>query len=171
MIGMADQFLDTSRVLERYGVSMRTLRRWLANPALSFPKPVRINRRLYFRQMDLEAWDSKNGAEFTVESEKALGLEITSSVITTYEDFVAAMRARREGLGLSCTETDFLAGMQEGYTNKLENYGKGYARGLGPESFPLWLRALRMGIVFVDLPRRTRRKHKEVSNALSCCDQ
>ncbi|WP_101340789.1 helix-turn-helix transcriptional regulator [Cereibacter azotoformans] len=37
-------------------VSDMTLWRWLNNPALSFPKPVVISRRRYWREAEVMAW-------------------------------------------------------------------------------------------------------------------
>lgn len=67
------------------------------------------------------------------------------------------MVARRKELDVSCLEVDMLAGMQDSYTNKLENWPKPTGRGMGPEIFPLWLGGLRLGIVLVDLPRRPKK--------------
>ncbi len=44
-------------VLKRYGVVGRTLDRWLANPALGFPRPLVINRRRYFNERTLLEWE------------------------------------------------------------------------------------------------------------------
>jgi predicted DNA-binding transcriptional regulator AlpA len=49
--------LPAKPVCERYRISDRTLDRWLANVALEFPRPIVINRRRYFRQRKLEAWE------------------------------------------------------------------------------------------------------------------
>jgi predicted DNA-binding transcriptional regulator AlpA len=38
------------------GRDPRTLRRWLNDPRVGFPKPVRIQNRLYFSRRELEAW-------------------------------------------------------------------------------------------------------------------
>jgi hypothetical protein len=48
--------------------------------------------------------------------------------------------------------------MQEGYTSKLENFGRPQGRGMGPEVFPLWLGGLRVGVILVDLPRAPRKR-------------
>ena len=37
-------------------VTRRTVGRWLLDENLGFPAPVEINRRLYFRRSELEAW-------------------------------------------------------------------------------------------------------------------
>lgn len=49
--------LPARAVWSRYGVSDRTLDRWIGNAALGFPKPVIINKRRYFRERQLQAWE------------------------------------------------------------------------------------------------------------------
>jgi hypothetical protein len=62
----SDSSLVPSRkVLERYLICDRTLDRWVVSPALSFPQPVIINRRRYWRVAELAAWErtrAKGGA-------------------------------------------------------------------------------------------------------------
>lgn len=38
------------------GVSDMTLWRWLNDPEMDFPKPIRIARRRYWRETDVDAW-------------------------------------------------------------------------------------------------------------------
>lgn len=38
------------------GVSDMTLWRWLQDEALSFPRPIYIGRRRYFREAEIHAW-------------------------------------------------------------------------------------------------------------------
>jgi predicted DNA-binding transcriptional regulator AlpA len=38
------------------GITRRTLARWLDDPALDFPQPTRINKRLYFSRSGVEEW-------------------------------------------------------------------------------------------------------------------
>ena len=46
------------RVCDRYGVVERTVNRWIATPAMGFPKPAtKIGRRRYWRLEDLERWE------------------------------------------------------------------------------------------------------------------
>ncbi len=152
-----DYHLDMAEVADRYSISVRTLERWLRDPAIGFPKPMMINKRRFFRASDLHQFDAEKTGRDVDEKSKALGFEIASDVIQTYEDFVKAMRARREALDMPCSEVDARSGMQENYTNKLENPGKKYGRGVGPDTLPLWLGGLRVGIILVDLPRRPRK--------------
>ena len=49
----AESLLPAAQVLARYCISDMTLFRWLKNPHLKFPKPIRINGRRYWRVEDL----------------------------------------------------------------------------------------------------------------------
>ena len=44
------------RVADQFGVTRRTLSRWLEDDALAFPRAVEINRRLYFKQSEIDTW-------------------------------------------------------------------------------------------------------------------
>jgi hypothetical protein len=126
----------------------------------SFPKPFYIDRKPYFRLSDLEAWDLLQQPDAQAKSPEALAMPVVSGVIQTYEEFVEAMRNRRNSLDLPANEADALGGMEEGYTNKLENYGKSYGRSMGVDTFPRWLGGMRVGIILVALPRRPHVKRK-----------
>lgn len=56
-----DTLLPSREVWTRYGVCDRTLDRWVADPALGFPAPLRINRRRYWRAADLQTWERGRG--------------------------------------------------------------------------------------------------------------
>jgi hypothetical protein len=43
-------------VAGEFGISRRNLGRWFKEPKLEFPIPVQINKRLYFKRSELEAW-------------------------------------------------------------------------------------------------------------------
>jgi predicted DNA-binding transcriptional regulator AlpA len=58
----SDNLLPARKVWERYGVTDRTLDRWLAREELQFPRPVVVNRRRYFRDKDLVAWEQRRAA-------------------------------------------------------------------------------------------------------------
>ena len=51
--------LITSKAVRSHfgGISDMTLWRWANNPALDFPKPIIINRRKYWRESDISAWE------------------------------------------------------------------------------------------------------------------
>ena len=44
-------------VAERYDVHVRTIERWIEDPALCFPKPMYIRGRRYFKTAELQAWE------------------------------------------------------------------------------------------------------------------
>ena len=49
--------LPSTAVCIRYGITRRTLGRWMVDPELSFPKPTEINGRLYHEEAALDAWE------------------------------------------------------------------------------------------------------------------
>jgi hypothetical protein len=51
--------LPDVKVAARYGVNPRTLSRWDKQPALGFPKPLRVNHRKYRRIAELESWEQR----------------------------------------------------------------------------------------------------------------
>ena len=71
----AEQFLPARQVWERYGVTSMTLWRWLRDPDLRFPRPMRIGRFRYWRLSDLVAWErsrcGKSVSEINLEVEKS----------------------------------------------------------------------------------------------------
>jgi hypothetical protein len=50
------------KVCARYEITDRTLDRWLADPAMNFPRPLIINKRRYFSDSELVAWERKRAA-------------------------------------------------------------------------------------------------------------
>jgi predicted DNA-binding transcriptional regulator AlpA len=55
-----DRLIPDPEVRKRYGgISEMTLWRWDHDPALNFPKPVRIRNRKYRRLRELHAWEVK----------------------------------------------------------------------------------------------------------------
>ena len=151
-----DTHLHLNEVLVRFGISNMTLRRWMANPEIDFPKAIKVANRRYFRLSDIEAWELKRSGSDPNENQIE-GRQILSGVIRSYTEFVAAMKKRRQEMKLSNAEVEALSGLQEGYVTKLENYGRQYGRGMGADTFPLWLGGLRLGIVLVEIPRRPRK--------------
>jgi predicted DNA-binding transcriptional regulator AlpA len=62
-----EQYLPARQVWERYGVTSMSLWRWLRDPDLRFPRPMRIGRFRYWRLSDLVAWEwSRTVAETAV---------------------------------------------------------------------------------------------------------
>ena len=49
--------IPITAVAERYGRSLRTITRWIADPALGFPKPIYIRRRRYVIGGPLLEWE------------------------------------------------------------------------------------------------------------------
>lgn len=54
----AQTFLTGPQVQARYGISNVTQWRWTRDPALGFPKPLKVNRLNYWRLADLEIWEA-----------------------------------------------------------------------------------------------------------------
>ncbi|MCJ2058447.1 DNA-binding protein [Methylobacterium sp. J-048] len=54
-----EDLLPATPVRARYGVSDMTIFRWLADPKLGFPQPIRINGRRYWRLADLQAFEAR----------------------------------------------------------------------------------------------------------------
>lgn len=53
------RMLPEVKVRERYGVSSMTLWRWDQNPCLNFPPAIRINKRKYRDETELDAFDER----------------------------------------------------------------------------------------------------------------
>jgi hypothetical protein len=49
--------LPSRAVWTRFGVTDRTLDRWIAAPKLNFPRPTVIRKRRYWYLHELEAWE------------------------------------------------------------------------------------------------------------------
>lgn len=157
MVAKSEKYLSVEDVCDRYSIARNTLWRWIKRDP-EFPAPVIISSRRYFSEYDLQKWEAKRGGRDPDLDGKVIGLKPVSGVITDYSQLVDALVKRREKLGISSIELDARSGMQEGYTSKLENYGRPQGRGMGPEVFPLWIGGLRVGVILVDLPRRPRKK-------------
>ena len=56
-------YLPAAAVRSRYGVSDMSLWRWLRDPKLGFPRPMRINGRRFWKLLALEAWDKSREEE------------------------------------------------------------------------------------------------------------
>jgi predicted DNA-binding transcriptional regulator AlpA len=55
-------YLPAADVRKRYGVSDMSLWRWLNNEALGFPRPIRINKRRFWRLNQLEGWEASRAS-------------------------------------------------------------------------------------------------------------
>ncbi len=51
--------LTSAEVRKHYRISDMSLYRWSNDPALEFPKPLRINRRRFWRAADIAAFDAR----------------------------------------------------------------------------------------------------------------
>lgn len=56
MIAQNSDLIPKPALARELGVSSRTVSRWMADPALAFPPPIRLRNRLYFARSALEAW-------------------------------------------------------------------------------------------------------------------
>jgi hypothetical protein len=59
----SSNLLPDSKVAKRYDVTLRTIDRWDDDPKLGFPKPVRIKRRKYRFEVELDEFDARRAAE------------------------------------------------------------------------------------------------------------
>ena len=53
-----DHRVNSRYLMARYDVVDRTIDRWLADPKLNFPKPLKINARRYWRLSEVLAWEA-----------------------------------------------------------------------------------------------------------------
>ena len=60
---MGRRLVPDPEVARRYGVHPSTLYNWDHDPALKFPKPIRINRRKFRIEAELDAFDKARAAE------------------------------------------------------------------------------------------------------------
>ena len=58
-----EDMLPAAQVLARYQVTEMTLYRWLKDARLSFPQPIRIHTRRYWRLADLQAFESAQASK------------------------------------------------------------------------------------------------------------
>ena len=55
---MSRRLIPRACLSDRYGVNSSTVRRWERNTSLAFPKPIIINRRRYYDEDELCAWEN-----------------------------------------------------------------------------------------------------------------
>lgn len=48
--------LTRDNIRDHFGVTLVTLHRWRKDPSLRFPPPIKIKRRVFWRQEDIERW-------------------------------------------------------------------------------------------------------------------
>jgi predicted DNA-binding transcriptional regulator AlpA len=56
------RLVPAPEVCRRYGISQMTLWRWMDDVRLGFPVPVKIRNRNYFREDELDAFDTRMAA-------------------------------------------------------------------------------------------------------------
>lgn len=56
MLTNPKDFIAKPSLAKELDVSSRTISRWMGDPALAFPAPIRLRGRLYFSRADLTAW-------------------------------------------------------------------------------------------------------------------
>lgn len=49
--------IPVKKVAERFGVTVRTIDRWIVDEDLGFPDPIYINKRRYVDEEQLECWE------------------------------------------------------------------------------------------------------------------
>lgn len=55
-----DVYLSLAAVAKRFGdLNPRTVKRWLLDPDLGFPKPLVVGKRRFFKLKELEKWEKK----------------------------------------------------------------------------------------------------------------
>ena len=54
------RLLPEKEVCQRYGVKPMTLWRWSRDPDLGFPQPIKIRKRLYRYQDELDDFDERH---------------------------------------------------------------------------------------------------------------
>jgi hypothetical protein len=57
------RLLPDPKVCNRYGIHYSTLRNWDLDPKMEFPKPIRINKRKYRDEEELDQFDRDRAAE------------------------------------------------------------------------------------------------------------
>lgn len=75
------------------------------------------------------------------------------AICRDYRALMDALKARRAALGMTQMDVDARAGLQDGYTGKLEAWDRDSGRRLGPVSMELLLGALGLEIALVEIHR------------------
>lgn len=58
-----NDLLPAAQVRRRYGVSDMTVFRWVNDDKLGFPQPLYINKRRYWRAVDLQAFEARQASK------------------------------------------------------------------------------------------------------------
>jgi hypothetical protein len=100
--------------------------------------------------------------------------------VVSYDDLIAALRARKDELDISFLELDFIGGLTSGHSSKLLAPVRPYMKCLGPVSLGLILGALGLRLLVVEDPEAlarvrgryvkryvSRHKHQQAAAAAS----
>ncbi len=52
--------LTSTAVCERYGITRRTLGRWMVDPEMGFPAPITFNNRHYFDEAQIGEFERRS---------------------------------------------------------------------------------------------------------------
>jgi predicted DNA-binding transcriptional regulator AlpA len=64
----ADRRVGSRFLMTRWDVSDRTVDRWLANPKLNFPLPMRVNGRRFWLLSEILEWERQRAQRDRVEA-------------------------------------------------------------------------------------------------------
>jgi hypothetical protein len=59
MLDTDDEYLTGPDIARRYKRSAQTRSRWSKDPAVGFPKPIKIKNRLFYRKSEIEAFERR----------------------------------------------------------------------------------------------------------------
>ncbi len=54
--------LTSNAICERFGITRRTLARWMVDPRMGFPKSLVLNHRHYFEEIEVISWERTRAA-------------------------------------------------------------------------------------------------------------
>ncbi len=54
---VAGKKLTSNAICERFGITRRTLARWMVDPKMGFPKSLILNHRHYFEENEVISWE------------------------------------------------------------------------------------------------------------------
>lgn len=60
-----------SEVAERYGMHPNTVTAWVNSVTSGFPKPFKINGKMFWRRIEIEAWEAEQSSRASGEATAA----------------------------------------------------------------------------------------------------
>lgn len=54
--------LTSNAICERFGITRRTLARWMVDPKMEFPNSLVLNHRHYFEETEVISWERTRAA-------------------------------------------------------------------------------------------------------------